>query len=109
LTWSRAQELAGHRQVEAVVSRAVGALDEMAAWAAELLKPGGLYLALKGRSAGQELNRCQEAMHHLGYEGLAVIEATPLANDKTFVVRGQLGPGKVGAVAHTGGGERKAT
>ena len=53
VTRARAEE---HReQYEAVVSRALAPLERLIAWCEPLRSPGGSILALKGRSAAEEL------------------------------------------------------
>ncbi len=55
----RAEELASEREFahtyDAVVSRAVAPLDELAKWSRGLLKPGGILLALKGGEVREEI------------------------------------------------------
>lgn len=79
VTWSRAEDLSG-RDAAAVVSRAVAGLDKLAAWTAHLLAPGGLFLALKGRNAEDELARCGDVMERHGLVGGVVLEA-PVGGD----------------------------
>jgi 16S rRNA (guanine527-N7)-methyltransferase len=62
---SRAEELARDREharaYDAIVSRAVAPLDELAKWSSRgLLKPGGLLLALKGGNVEEEIARTRK-------------------------------------------------
>jgi 16S rRNA (guanine527-N7)-methyltransferase len=50
---SRAEDVA--EQFEVVVSRALAPLDRLVRWCAPLVAPGGVVLAIKGRTAGAEL------------------------------------------------------
>jgi len=101
VTWSRVEALHGQRRCAAVVSRAVGSLAVLAEWGAPLLEPGGLFLALKGRSASDELRRYQAAGAGHDLTGLQVKAVRVLAPlEATYVVRGTKGQTNVGAVAH---------
>lgn len=51
----RAEEFARKRQFDVVTSRAVAPLDRLARWSLPLTKVGGLFLAMKGSSAEEEL------------------------------------------------------
>ena len=44
-------------ETDAVVSRAVAALDKLTKWSMPLLRPGGRMLAIKGERAGDEVRR----------------------------------------------------
>lgn len=52
---SRAEQLAGSRQFDVVVARAVAPLDRLVRWSLPLLRPTGQLLALKGERAEAEL------------------------------------------------------
>jgi 16S rRNA (guanine527-N7)-methyltransferase len=54
---ARAEELHGREQAHYVTARAVAPLDRLAQWGLPLLRPDGELLALKGRSAPEELAR----------------------------------------------------
>jgi 16S rRNA (guanine527-N7)-methyltransferase len=107
VTWSRVEDLAGSRQVTAIISRAVGALDRLGQWGSLLLEPGGVFLALKGESAAAEL-----AEHHSTLEGFGLVELevlerpAPGTGELTRVVRGVKPAPKRSKLAHTGGEER---
>lgn len=80
----RAEELAGGRLagpgvppdglVDAVVARAVAPLDRLAGWALPLLRAGAPLLAIKGASAGQELDAAQPALTSAGARSSRVVE-----------------------------------
>jgi 16S rRNA (guanine527-N7)-methyltransferase len=62
---SRAEDLpAGGADV--VVARAVAPLDRLVGWTLPLLRPGGRLVALKGRSAGDELATAAGVLRRLG-------------------------------------------
>ncbi len=62
----RAEEQAGLLAVDVVTARAVAPLDRLARWALPLLRPGGELLALKGRSAKDELDSAAAEFRRLG-------------------------------------------
>jgi 16S rRNA (guanine527-N7)-methyltransferase len=49
-----------------VVARAVAPLDRLVRWCLPLLAPGGRLLALKGRTAAEEVSRNRQAMRQCG-------------------------------------------
>jgi 16S rRNA (guanine527-N7)-methyltransferase len=51
---------------DVVTARAVAPLGRLAGWALPLVRPGGLLLALKGASAGDEVARDASAVRRLG-------------------------------------------
>jgi 16S rRNA (guanine527-N7)-methyltransferase len=72
----RAEEQAVRQQVgemDAVVSRAVAALDKLTRWSMPLLRPGGRMLALKGRRADSELEAHRRVMESLGAADARVV------------------------------------
>jgi 16S rRNA (guanine527-N7)-methyltransferase len=88
VTRARAEDLGVRANAAAVVSRAVAGLDRLAKWTAGLLAPDGLFLALKGSGAGQELADCGQSMKEYGLYGAEVIELAPVAGiEATYVVR----------------------
>ena len=62
---ARAEELAG-LGADVATARAVAALERLAAWCLPLLRDGGVLLAVKGRSAADELDQAQETLRALG-------------------------------------------
>jgi 16S rRNA (guanine527-N7)-methyltransferase len=51
---------------DVVTSRAVAPMDRLAAWSLPLVRSGGLFLAMKGASAEQELAQAHRAVSRLG-------------------------------------------
>ncbi len=68
---ARAEDLSADAasRFEAVTSRAVAPLGRLAAWCAPLVGPGGRIVAIKGRSASEELGRDAAALRRLGMFG----------------------------------------
>lgn len=60
---ARAEEV--DESFDVVTSRAVAALDKLARWCMPLVKPGGLMLALKGRSAAEEVETARATLARL--------------------------------------------
>ena len=61
--------------VDLVTARAVAPLGTLASWAATLLGPAGSLVALKGESAGEELDRDRVALTGLGFTDTAIKHA----------------------------------
>jgi 16S rRNA (guanine527-N7)-methyltransferase len=70
----RAEELAGTLSAPYVTARAVARLDKLARWCVPLLEPAGTLVAMKGRSAAQELDEDRPALAKLGLVDAAVRE-----------------------------------
>ena len=68
----RAEQMAG--DVDAVTARAVAPLDRLARWTLPLLRPGGQLVALKGASAGTELQAAIPVLEGLGARHWEVLE-----------------------------------
>ena len=84
----RAEELAGEIEADVVTARAVASLDRLAGLAAGLARPGGLVLAIKGATAGQELDRAQPVLRRLGATGAEIVVAgAGLLDQPATVVR----------------------
>ena len=49
-----------------VTSRAVAPMDRLARWSLPLVRPGGLFLAMKGSSAQEELDGAAKVVRRLG-------------------------------------------
>jgi 16S rRNA (guanine527-N7)-methyltransferase len=73
---ARAEELAREKEhahvYDAIVSRAVAPLDELASWSKGLLKSGGMLFALKGGDTSEEIIRAEKLKF------VSSIEETPL-------------------------------
>ncbi|WP_084696609.1 16S rRNA (guanine(527)-N(7))-methyltransferase RsmG [Phycicoccus jejuensis] len=70
----RAEELAGSVSAPWVTARAVARLDKLARWCVPLLADGGMLVAMKGRSASEELDEDRRALQRLGLEAARVSE-----------------------------------
>ncbi|MBD3782863.1 MAG: 16S rRNA (guanine(527)-N(7))-methyltransferase RsmG [Micrococcales bacterium] len=70
----RAEELAGTVSAPWVTARAVARLDKLAGWCVPLLEPGGTLVAMKGRSAREELAEDRPALEALGLSSAVVSE-----------------------------------
>ena len=57
---------------DVVTARAVAALDKLARWCMPLVKPGGVLLAMKGRSAAEEVQVASPTLHRLGATSIVV-------------------------------------
>lgn len=68
----RAEDLAGSLAAPWVTARAVARLDKLARWCTPLLEPGGKLVAMKGRSAHEELEADRPALVKLGLVEAAV-------------------------------------
>jgi 16S rRNA (guanine527-N7)-methyltransferase len=66
----RAEEMHGDAQwargFDVVTSRAVAPMERLAGWSLPLVRPGGLFLAMKGSSAQEELDDSAKAVRRLG-------------------------------------------
>jgi 16S rRNA (guanine527-N7)-methyltransferase len=63
---ARAEELHGRREFDVVTSRAVAPLERLLAWSLPLTREHGAVLAMKGRSAQEELDRAADTLRTLG-------------------------------------------
>lgn len=70
----RAEEFAGSLAAPFVTARAVARLDKLARWCVPLLEDGGTLVAMKGRSAAEELEEDRPALVRLGLESAVVTE-----------------------------------
>jgi 16S rRNA (guanine527-N7)-methyltransferase len=57
---------------DVVTARAVAPLEKLAVWCLPLVRPGGVLLALKGRTAHDEVSSSSEALHNLGATDIVV-------------------------------------
>ena len=72
---ARAEQAAGTLVADVVTARAVAPLDQLAALALGLLKPGGIVLAVKGAQAHAEVRAASEALRRLGVRDVEVLAA----------------------------------
>ena len=73
---ARAEEkAAAHIKADIATARAVAPLDRLAGWAARLLRPGGELLAIKGKSAEEEIAAARPVLSRLGVRSTEVLEA----------------------------------
>lgn len=94
----RAEDLAGVLEAPFVTARAVARLDRLARWCAPLLAPQGTLVAMKGRSATEELEEDRAALERMGLvaagvtaHGTAVFDEPVLTVDLTFGPRSARG------------------
>ncbi|MDQ1292354.1 MAG: rRNA (guanine527-N7)-methyltransferase [Actinomycetota bacterium] len=88
----RAEELAGEVSVDIAMARAVAGLAELATWCLPLVRPGGHFLALKGRTAADELRSSERALRQAGAAGWELLRAGgSLLEEPTTVVRIRAG------------------
>lgn len=92
----RAEELAGKRLFGVVTARAVAPLDRLARWTLPLLRLDGCLVAVKGASAGEEVEKHRKALKRVGAEQVTIEECGVGAVDKptTVVVVRKDGPRK---------------
>jgi len=67
---SRAEDV--HETFDVVTARAVAALDKLGRWCMPLVSPGGVLLAMKGRSAADEVTAATATLHRLGATSIVV-------------------------------------
>ena len=83
---ARAEEL-GRDWADVATARAVAPLVKLTAWCLPLVRPTGLMLAIKGRSAGEELREAAPALPPLGAASWRVLETGgDLLQEPTTVV-----------------------
>lgn len=74
-----------------VTARAVAPLAKLGRWAAPLLRPGGTLLAMKGESAGAEVERDRAALRRCGLTDIEILTVGGLVLETpTTVVRATL-------------------
>ncbi len=82
---------------DVVTARAVAPLGRLCEWAAPLLRPGGLLLALKGETAGDEVRRDRAAVRRSGITDLDVVRVgAEVPGGPVTVVKGRRVVGRVG-------------
>lgn len=67
---ARAEEV--DKTFDVVTARAVAALDKLGRWCMPLVRPGGVLLAMKGRTAGEEVSAATATLHRLGATSIVV-------------------------------------
>jgi 16S rRNA (guanine527-N7)-methyltransferase len=71
-----------------VTARAVAPLDRLAGWTVPLVQPGGELLALKGRSAAEEVEASRATLERLGIASVDIVECGEgVVDPVTTVVR----------------------
>lgn len=86
---ARAEDLhAGGVRYDVALARAVAPLERLASWCLPLVRPGGRLLAVKGRSAAEELAAASQALDALGARERRIVECGGgvLAEPTTVVV-----------------------
>lgn len=84
----RAEELAGQLSAPRVTARAVARLDKLARWCLPLTEPGGRLVAMKGRSAQEELDDTRKALWRLGGINAEVVEhGLPVLDEPVLTVQ----------------------
>lgn len=73
VTRARAEEVVGTLSGQVVTARAVAALDRLLEWGLPLVEPGGQLLAIKGRSAADELAVATPVLARWGLSGAEVV------------------------------------
>lgn len=83
----RADALHGSRTFDVVTSRAVAPLDRLLRWSVPLAAPGGTVVALKGRSATEEVEKAAPTVRKLrcGVPEVVVVERPWLSEPVTAV------------------------
>ncbi|BBE24479.1 ribosomal RNA small subunit methyltransferase G [Arthrobacter sp. MN05-02] len=85
---ARAEQVAGRVSGHYVTARAVSALSTLAGWTIPLAEPGGEVLAIKGRSAGDEIEKARKIIRKLGGGPAEVLVAgADVLAEPTTVVR----------------------
>lgn len=84
----RADEVVGAVSGDVVTARAVAALDKLARWLVPLLNPGGAVLALKGRSAADEVEKAAKTLRGLRIREVDIMTCgQEVLDEPTTVVR----------------------
>ncbi len=82
----RAEEFHGAFEADAVTARAVAALDKLGRWAFPLLRRDGVLVALKGRSASEEIAAATKVLRRYGATDAEVLAAGTLPGVATTTV-----------------------
>lgn len=71
-----------------VTARAVAPMERLAGWTVPLVQPGGELLALKGRSAAEEVEASRSVLERLGIVSVDIVECGEgVVDPATIVVR----------------------
>jgi 16S rRNA (guanine527-N7)-methyltransferase len=71
-----------------VTARSVAPMERLAGWTVPLVEPGGELLALKGRSAAEEIETSQHVLERLGIVSVEIVECGEgVVDPPTTVVR----------------------
>jgi 16S rRNA (guanine527-N7)-methyltransferase len=62
-------------RADVATARAVAPLDRLAELAVGLVRPGGMVLAIKGRTAADELKKARPVLRRIGARGAEVVRA----------------------------------
>lgn len=94
---------------DVVISRAVAPLAKLAGWSAPLLRVGGRMVALKGSTAGEEVQRDARALRRLGFDDARVETVSAPDAEETRLVIATLTTrmGSRGSGSGGGGGRRR--
>jgi 16S rRNA (guanine527-N7)-methyltransferase len=85
---ARAEKVHGTREFDVVTSRAVAPLGRLLTWSMPLVRQGGSLVAMKGSSAGQELEDAARELKKHGAGRVEVLEAgLGVVETPTVVVR----------------------
>lgn len=85
---ARAEQVIGEVEGDYVTARAVSALSTLVGWTLPLTKPGGQVLAIKGRSAAEEIEKARKLIRKLGGGTAEIVTAgEPVLAEPTTVVR----------------------
>jgi 16S rRNA (guanine527-N7)-methyltransferase len=85
---ARAEQVIGDIAGDYVTARAVSALTTLATWTIPLSKPGGAVLAIKGRSAAEEIDKARKVIRALGGGPPEIVTVgTDVLEEPTTVVR----------------------
>ncbi|MHA7285742.1 16S rRNA (guanine(527)-N(7))-methyltransferase RsmG [Arthrobacter sp. MDT3-44] len=89
---ARAEQVVGEVRGDYVTARAVSALTTLAGWTIPLAKPGGEVLAIKGRSAAEEIEKARKLIRKLGGGTAEILTAgAGVLEEPTTVVRIPVG------------------
>ena len=89
---ARAEDVAGEVQASVVTARAVAALPRLLEWSLPLVAPAGVLLAIKGRSAREELAAATPALRRFGADSWDIVQCGVSLTVPTTVVRVRVGP-----------------